>query len=129
MISDMKKGFTLTEFLVSMVVVAIGFLALASLMNLSRGSSIGKDVRSKGIEYLQEEIELFETMSYRTIVESFNNDTEYDDSENLPSHYTRRFRVSHDDPMKGIVRVRISVSWEEGNETWTMGIETYITRD
>lgn len=124
----MKRGFTLTEFLVSMVIVAIGFLALASLMNLSRGSSIGKDVRSKGVEYLQKEIELFESMSYKTIVESFHDGTKYDASENLPSQYTRWFLVSHDDPMKGIARVRISVSWADRNETWAMEIEMYVTR-
>ena len=128
MIKKEKAGFTLTEFLISIVVVAIGFLSLATLMSISRKSIISNDVRVRGVKYLQEEIELFEELGYETVVNSFHNGVQYDASEGLPVEYSRWFFVYHGNPMPGMARVQVSVSWKEKQRTWTVKIETYLTR-
>jgi len=124
----MKKGFSLTEFLVSMVVVAVGFLALASLVSISRRSILASDVRSRGVEYLQEEMELFEGLGYEAVINSFHDGVQYNASEGLPQGYSKWFVVSHDDPIEGMVRVKVTVSWTEQQGTWTVRMETYLTR-
>jgi prepilin-type N-terminal cleavage/methylation domain-containing protein len=125
----MKKGFSLTEFLVSMVVVAIGLLSLGTLMSISRRSLISNDVRSRGVEYLKEEMELFEELGYETVIQSFHDKIQYDASDGLPDEYTRWFFVYHDDPIPGIVRIQVYVSWRENERTWTVKVETYLTRE
>lgn len=124
----MKKGLSLTELIVSMVVIAVGLLTLATLLSVSRKSLIGNDIRTRGIEYLQAELELFEEMGYENIVASFHDGVEYDAIEGLPSGYHRRFCIFHNDPIRGIVRVRVVVTWEEEQKTWSVKTETYITR-
>lgn len=126
--AKLPMGFTLTEFLVSMVVVAIGMLCLASFMSISRRSVIVNDMRSRGVEYLQEEIELFERLGYRTVVNSFHDGVQYDASDGLPSEYSRWFLVYHDDPMAGMARLQVLVSWTEQKRSWTVKMETYLTR-
>jgi prepilin-type N-terminal cleavage/methylation domain-containing protein len=124
----MKRGLSLTELVVSMVVIAVGLLTLATLLSVSRRSLIRNDIRSRGVEYLQEELELFEEMGYQNIVASFHDSVLYDASEGLPSGYHREFWIFHDDPMPGMARIRVIVTWEEEQKTWSVKTETYITR-
>jgi prepilin-type N-terminal cleavage/methylation domain-containing protein len=128
MARNMKRGFSLTELIVSMVVIALGLLTLATLLSISRKSLIRNDVRARGVEYLQDELELFEEMGYEEIVSSFHDGVQYDASEGLPGGYSRLFWIFYDDPIPGMARVRISVSWEEEQRTWLVKTETYITR-
>ncbi len=111
-----------------MVVIAVGLLSLATLMSIQRKSLIQNDVRARGVEYLQEELELFEEMGYRILVGSFHDGVQYDASEGLPAGYHRQFWIFHNDPITGMARVRIVVTWEEQQKTWSVKIETYITR-
>lgn len=125
----MKNGFSLTEFLVSMVVVAIGLLSLGTLMSISRKSLVSNDVRSRGIEYLKEELELFDELGYETVIQSFHDDVQYDASDGLLDEYSRWFFIYHNDPIPGIARIQVYVSWKENERTWTVKIETYLTRE
>jgi prepilin-type N-terminal cleavage/methylation domain-containing protein len=124
----MKKGLSLMELIVSMVVIAVGLLTLATLLSMSRKSLIGNDIRARGVEYLQAELELFEEMGYNNIVASFHDSVEYDASDGLPSGYHRRFWIFHSDPMPGIARIRVVVTWEEEQKSWSVKTETFITR-
>ncbi len=123
-----EKGYSLTELLVSMVIIAVGLLTLATLMSVSRKSLISNDVRARGVEYLQQELELFEGLGYVEVVKSFHDGVEYDASSGLPGKYSRLFWVFHDDPIPGMVRIRVVVSWEEAQKTWSVELETFLTR-
>lgn len=124
----MKKGISLTELIVSMVVIALGLLTLATLLSISRKSLIRNDVRARGVEFLQEELELFEEMGYRNVRTSFHDGVGYDASEGLPAGYRREFWIFQDDPMEGMARIRIIVTWEEEQRSWAVKTETFITR-
>jgi prepilin-type N-terminal cleavage/methylation domain-containing protein len=124
----MKRGFSLTELIVSMVVIALGLLTLATLLSITRKSLIRNDVRARGVEYLQEELELFEEMEYEHVVASFHDGVQYEAGEGLPGGYARRFWIFHNDPIPGMARVRVVVTWEEEQKEWAVKTETFITR-
>ena len=124
----MRKGFTLMELIVSMVVIAIGLLSIASLMTVSRRSVIKNDMRSRGVEYLQEQMELLEGMGYSEVVDTYVSGDSIAANAGLPGNFQRCFFVFHDDPMLGMARVRVFVSWKEQGRPWTINMETYLTR-
>ncbi len=124
----MRRGLSLTELIVSMVVIAIGLLSLATLLSISRKSLIRNEIRARGVEYLQVELEHFEEMGYGNIVSAFHDGVQYDASDGLPAGYHRWFWIFHDDPIPGMARMRVMVTWEEEQKTWTVKTETFITR-
>ncbi len=126
--SYFRTGFSLTEFLVSVIIITIGLLTVISLTHFSQKSIISKDIKSKGVDYLKEEMFIFERDGYRNAVESFQDGVQYDASEGLPEDFSRWFWVFHDDPIPGMARIRIQVHWKHKDLSWNMKIETYITK-
>ncbi len=124
----MRKGFSLMELIVSMVVIAIGLLSIASLMTVSRRSVIQNDKRSRGVGYLQEQMELLVGMGYSEVVDTYVSGDSIAANAGIPSNFTRWFLVFHDDPIGGMARARVFVSWTEKQRTWIINMETYLTR-
>jgi len=124
----LETGFSLTEFLVSVVIIAIGLLSVVALTNFSQKSIISNDVKSRSVDYLKEEMIVFERGGYQEAVESFQDGVQYDASEGLPEGFLRWFWVFHDDPLPGMARIRIEVSWKQKDLSWNMKTETYITK-
>ena len=122
-----NKGFTLAEFLVSMIVIAIAFLAFAVFLSVSKSTVINREFRTKGIEYLEEEIELLEGLGYKTLVKSFFDGVQYGANTGLPSGYSRWFTVCHNSPIAGMARLKVEISWKENDKTKVLKLETYIT--
>ncbi len=124
----LKTGFSLTEFLVSVVIIAIGLLTVVALANFSQKSIISNDVKSRSVDYLEEEMIVFERGGYQEAVESFQDGVQYDASEGLPEGFSRWFWVFHDDPVSGMARIRTEVSWKQKDQSWNIKAETYITK-
>lgn len=104
-----KKGFSLIELMVSMVILAIGLLGLASL----QGAAINGNQHGNTISLA--------TVLAQDTIESVRN-TAFDDitTTNFPAsatidNFTRSILIEDDTPLNELKRITVTVSWRKLN--------------
>jgi type IV pilus assembly protein PilV len=121
-VSCIETGFSLVELLVTLVLIGIGVMAVASLFPLATKNVNDGKLLTTALGRAQEKIEQLQEAGYSG---SLMNVGSYSDS--LGS-YVRTWAVQDSLPTAGSKRVSVSVSWpaRQGRESVTLA--TYIAR-
>ena len=125
-----KKGFTLIEVLIGLVVLAIGLLAVAGMQATSvRGNLFSNNVML-ATYIAQERLEFLKTLpmdspSLNPLVANFTDGTKFVSTDSFTSVVFRRsYRVSTVvDPRGNYLRIDYSVTWNDGNNR-TLALHT-----
>ncbi|HEY7460686.1 MAG TPA: prepilin-type N-terminal cleavage/methylation domain-containing protein [Gemmatimonadota bacterium] len=100
-----RRGFTLIEMMVAILLLGVGMMALAALTTTVTRANVQSSSRTVASSLAQERIERFRTEPYALIVAG--NDARVVDGVT----YTRTWTVATNDPAPGLKTVSVTVSW------------------
>ncbi len=101
-----KKGFTLIEVMIAILILGVGMLAMALLqVTAIRGGSFANQVTQASI-YGQDKIEELKNASYSAVT---NGNDAIQSGNGIT--YTRTWTVTNDSPYVGAKTVNLTVSW------------------
>lgn len=101
-----EKGFTLTEVLVAMVIFSITTLGLTLILVTMIGSNDYANQLTQGIQLAEDKLE--ELKNECCLVVEPGTDT-FDE-------FTRTWSFADNDPVDGLLKVTVTVSWLHGQE-------------
>lgn len=117
-------GFTLIEVLVAMVIFSISSLAVTSLMVGSMQHISNNGQRSEAIALAQEALEGLRSAPYDELATGSDLDIP---SSTDGTTFDVNWRVYTNDPMAGVKRIVVTVTWNHKGATKTYEIETIYT--
>ncbi|NOT55619.1 MAG: type II secretion system protein [Deltaproteobacteria bacterium] len=117
-------GFTLIEVLVAMVIFSISSLAVTSLMVGSMQHISGNGLRSEAISLAQDAIEGLRSAPYDDLATGSELDVL---SSKGGTTFDVNWRVHTDDPMAGVKRIVVTVTWDHKGVARTYETETIYT--
>ncbi|MBW2040083.1 MAG: type IV pilus modification protein PilV [Deltaproteobacteria bacterium] len=118
------KGFTLLEVLITLIILSVGLLGLASMQIMAvKGNSFGQQM-TVASTLAQNKLEELRKANFDSIANG--NDT-YSDQINGVS-YTRQWTVQDDTPEVDAKTVVIAVSWEGTQANRSVILSTIISR-
>jgi type IV pilus assembly protein PilV len=115
-----RRGFSLIEVMVGVVLMTIGVLGLAALSVTVAQANRGATNRTRADQVLHEKIEEFQTADYDEI-------TDGDDEITVGGiTFARTWSVTDDSPMAGVKMVEITGTWDERGTTFRSSRMTYV---
>lgn len=99
-----QKGFTLLEFLISVLILTVGLLGMGSLTVTLIGHNAESYNRTKAAAMAQNKIEEIKNMNYQ-LIRSLPNGSDTD------AIFTREWEIDPDEPDTGMVTIAVEVSW------------------
>lgn len=125
-----RRGFSLIEMLIGLVLLAIGLGAMAALsIQISNIMSRNQNY-SAACNLAEQKLEELRNDTYANIVEG--EDVEAIDSaggDEGQAIYTRSWTVDTDEPAANMKTVTVTVSWEQWGETHAYEIKGVIAND
>ena len=116
------RGFTLLELMITLVVLAVGVLALGQLMPAgSRSMSRSRSVTS-GTGLAAQELENLKALAWTDATLSAGTHTD------RSGKYTRTWIITDDTPLAGTKKVEVTVSWPSSSGTRSTVVRTYLTQ-
>lgn len=118
------SGFTLLEVLITLVILCVGMLALASLQVMAiRGNSFGQQMTVASM-VAQSKLEELREMDFDTVASG--TDSCADDANGIL--YTRQWTVQNDIPQPDMKTVRVTVTWTGCEASRSVAVSTIIGR-
>lgn len=115
-----RRGISLVEVMVGVVLMTIGILGLAALSVTVAQANRGATNRTRADQVLHEKIEEFQTASYDDI-------TDGDDTITVGGiAFERTWTVTDDTPMDGVKKIEILGTWDERGTTFQSRRMTYV---
>lgn len=124
------KGFTLTELLVSLVVISVGILALARLFPSSSRAGERAQLQAAGTLYAQEKLEELQSVAWTDTALSAGRHPAGTATEALGAGgaWRRWYQVTAmSAPMDDVKQVTVTVRWNSGG-TRSTSTTTYLKR-
>lgn len=116
------RGFTLLELMITLVVLAIGVLALGQLMPAgSRAMNRSRSVTS-GTAFAAQKLEDLKALAWTDA--SLAAGTHTDTS----GKYARTWIITDNTPLAGTKKVEVTVSWPSSSGTRSTVVRTYLTQ-
>ena len=118
-----NNGFSLIEVMISLVILAIGVLALTELqLTVSKGNG-SSNTMATAVSLAEQKMESLKTASYATI--QSESPTAVTASGGT---YTRQVIVTSNQPMLNVKTVQVIVSGADGQRTFTVPLSTVIAQ-
>lgn len=117
-----RRGFTLTEIMVALTLLAIGALGLAAFTASATRTNRASTNRTRAHELMTEKIEEFQSMSYAAIT------TGADTVDVAGVPIAREWTVSANDPVTGVKRVTLTAEWRAAGDTHEVSTTTLVGR-
>jgi type IV pilus assembly protein PilV len=119
-----NNGFSLMEVMISLVILAIGVLALTQLqLTVTQGNG-SANTMTTAVSLAEQKIESLKTASYTTIQSESPTAVTASDGRT----YTRQVIVTNNQPMVNVKTVQVLVSGADGQRTFTVPLSTVIAQ-
>jgi type IV pilus assembly protein PilV len=118
--ADAEQGFTLIELLITLTVLAIGVLALASMMPAGSRSMNRSRNLTIGTSYAAQKIEDLKALTWG---DSSLAAGTYSDR---TGQYSRTWVITDNTPLTGVKKVTVTVTWPASNGMGSCVLNTYI---
>jgi Tfp pilus assembly protein PilV len=117
---DRAAGFSLIEILFAITFLAVGILAVASMIPAgTRGVTQSRRLTS-GLMAAQTKLEALKGTTYSSLaVGTFSDSTSY---------YRRSWTVTDSVPMAGCKKIQVTVNWTDSRGTQSTQLVSYVTR-
>ncbi len=116
------RGFTLLELMITLVVLAIGVLALGQLMPAgSRALNRSRSMTS-GTAFAAQKLEDLKALAWTDAGLTAGSHSD------ATGKYTRSWTVTDNTPLAGTKKVEVTVSWASSSGTRSTTIHTYLTQ-
>jgi len=120
-----KKGFTIIEVLVAILIFSIGILAMAALFPMGMRVSYRAQMRTKALSYAMGKIEELRSLPFTDSALTAGEHTEG----NLENRFELSWEVTDDVPLTGMKYVKVYVKWlPPAGDTEQIELETYLAR-
>ena len=119
-----KKGFTMVEMLVAIVVLALGIMSVSAIFPLSLRVAQRMKAITKGTAYAHQKLDELRTIPYNDADLSAGTHP----SDTLENEFIREYTVDDSIPMVGMKRIEVKVNWIHP-DTDSVVIYTYLTRN
>ena len=121
-----KKGFSMIEMLVAIVVLALGIMSIVGVFPMSLRVAENMRAITKGTAYAHQKLEELRTIPYNTPLLSVG--LHPSSPETLENNFVRTYEVEDSIPAPGMKRVKVKVKWlRPGIDS--VEIYTYITQN
>ncbi len=115
-----RRGFTLVEMMVAILLLGVGMMALAALTTTVTRANVQSSSRTVASSLAQERMERFRTEPYATI--AAGNDARMVDG----VAYSRTWTVATNDPAPGLKTVSVTVSWSTRGKPHSSTLTTIL---
>jgi prepilin-type N-terminal cleavage/methylation domain-containing protein len=113
-------GFSLIEVMIAVTFLGIGLLAIAQLIPYGLAGVTQARVRTNAVNAAQEKLDALSASDYNSAALTPGDYSETD------GKYTLDWTVTDNQPIQGMKRVDLSVSWDEKSGTKTIQLNTYV---
>lgn len=119
-----RRGVSLMEVTIALTILAFGLLAGASAQLSAMRFSSESRSRMEAQYLAQQQMEFLQAMTTPAITAAYpngaafvdpNNPIDPDPLDNLGRQYTRSWTVTRDNPVSGVFRLQVQVSWASAN--------------
>lgn len=124
--STMKKGFSLIEVLIAVVVIGIGFMAAASMQGMSISSNSNSNYLTSATYLAQDKIEQLRRLAYTDITMVGSPESSIDDMGQSGGIFNRSWTVTPDSPGLMMKTVSVTVTWNERGRSHRLVMTTVI---
>jgi type IV pilus assembly protein PilV len=115
-------GFSLIEVMFAVTFLGIGLLAIAQLIPAGLAGVTQARVRTNAVQAAQEQLDALRAGDFEDAALTAGDYT-LDDG-----RFTLDWTIADDQPMAGMKRVDLTVSWEERSGTQSVVFNTYLTQ-
>jgi len=119
-----EDGFTMIEVMISMAIMSIGFLALASMQIASIKGNAQSIKYSMAIALAENKIEAYKNTPY----DSIPSGTETENNMGGNTIFTRTTQVVADTPIAGAKTVTVTITWT-ADRVRSVSFQTIISRN
>lgn len=125
-----KKGFTLIEFLVSIVILMVGLLGLLQTINVALGESLKTQIRNEAVVVVDEEMakELAKGYDGINLGENFSVFSNYTVSKKMMNTFKLYSVSKTGDSLQNSKQVAITVSWKYKGQRYTHNATSVVTK-
>lgn len=113
-----RRGFTLIESMVALVVLVFGVMMVAALTGVIMKANRNSVNRTRADEVLNQKIESFQSIAYENIFDGTDTVTVGD------VRFTRSWTVSPNTPVANVMQIRLTARWVEGGDTLRVSTTT-----
>ena len=113
-------GFSLIEVLFALTFLAIGILAVASMIPAGTRGVTQSRILTTGLMAAQTKLEQLKGTPYTSLAAGTFTDS--------TSVFLRTWTVTDSVPMSGCKRIQVTVSWSEARGTQTTQLSSYVTK-
>lgn len=115
-----KRGFTIVEFVVALVILLIGVLGVAGMLVTVMQANRSASNRTRADQLLSEKVEEFHSVSFTSIEDGSDQKVVGD------VVFDRSWTVTQDAPIDDVATIEIVTEWSERDQT--MSVETATLR-
>lgn len=117
---DRAAGFTLIEILFALTFLAVGILAVASMIPAGTRGLTQSRVLTSGLMAAQVKLEELRGTAYQTLAPGTFSDS--------TSYFKRTWTVTDSIPMAGCKKIQVTVNWKDSHGTQSTQLVSYVTR-
>lgn len=117
---DRAAGFTLIEILFAITFLAVGILAVASMIPAGTRGVTQSRALTSGLMAATVKLEELKGTAYQTLAPGTFSDS--------TSYYKRTWTVTDSIPMAGCKKIQVTVNWQDSHGTQSTQLVSYVTR-
>lgn len=125
-----RRGFTLIEFLVSIVILMVGLLGLLQTINVALSENLKTQVRNEAVVVVDEEMakELAKGYDGINLGENFSAFRNYTVSKKMMNTFKLYSVSKTGDSLQNSKQVAITVSWKHKGQRYTHNATSVVTK-